>query len=118
MLKQVWPAVAMIALMTILTGIAYPLGMTGVAQLLFPHQANGSLLKKDGSFTSDDTQAVDAFQRAAVGGQFAGQQAQQCRFAAAVRTEQPHLGAWRQCEREVAELRRKLLEGKRSRLWQ
>jgi len=42
------PAIMLIVLMTVLTGLAYPLFMTGLAQVLFPHQAAGSLIEKDG----------------------------------------------------------------------
>src|SRR6202790_207442 len=46
MLSQIRPAIVLIILMTVLTGLAYPLAITGLAQVLFPHQAAGSLVKK------------------------------------------------------------------------
>ena len=48
MLRELRPALVLIALFTVITGLVYPLAMTGVAQVLFPSQANGSLVVVDG----------------------------------------------------------------------
>jgi potassium-transporting ATPase KdpC subunit len=42
------PALVLLALLTLITGLAYPLAVTGVAQAAFPHQANGSLISRSG----------------------------------------------------------------------
>ena len=46
--RQLRPAIAILALLTLMTGVAYPAAVTAVAQLAFPNQANGSLIVVDG----------------------------------------------------------------------
>ena len=48
MKEQFHPAITLLTLLTIITGVIYPLTVTGLAQALFPHQANGSLIVVDG----------------------------------------------------------------------
>ncbi len=47
-LKQIYPAFAITVVLTVLLGIIYPLAVTGLARLIFPRQAAGSLIEKDG----------------------------------------------------------------------
>jgi K+-transporting ATPase ATPase C chain len=47
MMKQTVIGLRMLAVMTILTGVIYPLAVTGIAQIVFPYQANGSLITHD-----------------------------------------------------------------------
>ena len=46
--KQIYPAIAITVVLTVLLGIIYPLVVTGLAQVIFPGQAAGSLIEKDG----------------------------------------------------------------------
>lgn len=47
-LKQIYPAIAITVVLTVLLGIIYPLVVTGLAQVMFPAKAAGSLIEKDG----------------------------------------------------------------------
>jgi K+-transporting ATPase, c chain len=54
MIKHLRPALILTVLMTALTGLAYPLAMTGLAGRLFPYQANGSLIERDGKIIGSE----------------------------------------------------------------
>jgi K+-transporting ATPase ATPase C chain len=48
MLREIRPALLVLVVLTLITGLGYPLAMTGIAGILFPTQAQGSLIEKDG----------------------------------------------------------------------
>jgi K+-transporting ATPase ATPase C chain len=49
MIKQLRPALVIFGLLTLLTGVIYPLLVTGIAQVVFPYQANGSIILQNGT---------------------------------------------------------------------
>jgi len=54
MWREIRPAIVFVVALTLITGLIYPLAMTGIAQVLFPGRANGSLVLKDGKVVGSE----------------------------------------------------------------